>query len=87
MTKKVVYKYPVKGITVFIPKGGEILCLKGQYGVPTIWALVDPHETDHEPRHIYSVVTGGEVEPSWKYLGTVLYDNDAFVKHYFEEQR
>lgn len=65
-----------------MPKDAWILDIQVQYGIPTLWALVDP-EAVLTQRKILCVGTGHEVAPgSIGYLATV--QMGTLVWHFFE---
>lgn len=67
---------------LMMPVGAKILTLR-VWGVPTIWALVDPHAA-LKPRTISFYFTGAEVaEIRGAYVGT--FDQGGFVYHVFDE--
>lgn len=80
---KTIYKYTLdsQDCTLNLPKGAEILTIKLQNNVPTLWALVNPM-TVTEERHICIVGTGWQVEDNMKYITT--YMDGYFVWHVFE---
>lgn len=80
---KVVYKYELRpqNSIMKLPKGAEILTVQLQYGIPTLWALVDP-ENELEDRLIDIIGTGWEVTDNIKYICT--YMDGPFVWHAFE---
>jgi hypothetical protein len=80
---KTIYKYTLdsQDCTLNLPKGAEILTIKLQNNVPTLWALVNPM-TVTEERHICIVGTGWQIEDNMKYITT--YMDGYFVWHVFE---
>lgn len=80
---KTIYKYTLdsQDFTLNLPKGAEILTIKLQNNIPTLWALVNPM-TVTEERHICIVGTGWQVEDNMKYITT--YMDGYFVWHVFE---
>lgn len=68
-----------------IPKGGEVLCVKMQNGVPCLWVLVESEREVEEIRvSIYG--TGFEVkENPGKYAGTFI--TEGFVFHVFVRRK
>jgi len=80
---KTIYKYPLisQDCTLKLPKDAEILTVKLQNEMPTLWALVDS-EVELEARHICIVGTGWVVEDNMKYITT--YIDGYFVWHIFE---
>lgn len=84
---KTIWKFPLERVQeqkISMPKGYEILCVKMQNGVPTIWAVVDPLLGElYEAVRIQMVGTGHSFERENKnYLGTVI--DGMFVWHFFE---
>lgn len=91
MSDRTVWKFPIpwppSASTVFVdmPMGATMLTVQLQYGVPCIWAKVDPL-APHESRRIAIVGTGHGAPPdSSQYLGTVLLDAGTLVLHFFSE--
>ena len=70
--------------TVSMPEGARILAAQTQFGVPCIWALVDPsHETEERTFALYG--TGHPFdEKSYSYIGTIQLQEGAFIFHVFE---
>ncbi|KKL56065.1 hypothetical protein LCGC14_2249180 [marine sediment metagenome] len=87
MVEKVIWKYniPVEGYySIEMPFGAEILSFQLQYGLPTIWVLVEPTSEKVE-RRFRLVGTGHYIEESGlKYIGTIKMLNDKLVYHLFE---
>ena len=85
-----IYKYDlVWGHTdLELPTGSQILSFDIQYGVPRIWALVDPHPNIRkETRRFVLYGTGHEVAEDkydLMFIGTALMDDGALVWHVFE---
>jgi hypothetical protein len=73
-----------------MPKGAEILTIQTdeKNNHPTIWAMVDPNETEQEERNFELFGTGHEIPFDMgierKYIGTYQYQNGEFVGHIFE---
>jgi len=86
-----VYKYSVKstGSTkIEVPVGAEILSAKNQNEGLEIWALVDGAQTKTREITIRSFVTGLEEVPdpdNLSFIDTVLFQNDRFVVHVFQQ--
>ncbi len=86
---KVIFKYELRlsldGSRHFIPRNAEVLCIKEQRGVPTLWAKVDPNETVMDM--IIFRPTGAEYpeeeERIEKYIDTILYHGGDLVFHLF----
>jgi hypothetical protein len=75
---------------LLLPPGAEIICVREQYGLPTLWAKTIP-EWDGEklvPRKIAMIGTGvswiDEKESTLQYLGTCMFAGDQKVVHIFE---
>ena len=87
MVNKVIWKYSllIKDYNLIeMPFGAEILSFQLQYGVPTIWALVDPTLEKAERRFIL-VGTGHDIkERGLKYVGTIKMTDNNLVYHLFE---
>jgi hypothetical protein len=81
---KTIHKYTLtsQDYTLTLPKGAEILTVKLQNGVPTLWAIVDTEEYLKDSRHICIVGTGWELNDNMKYIET--YMEEYFVWHVFE---
>jgi hypothetical protein len=74
-----IYKNPVE-----MPIDSKILCLKTQYGKPTLWALVNP-ENQLEKRMFILKETGSLFKyTNYTYIGTVLSKDETYVLHCFE---
>ena len=85
-----IYKYELKFVLtqeVELPKGAEILTAQLQDKVPTLWAMVDEHEKETEPRKIRMFHSGEPAQKCSRYLATLqLRDgDDPWVAHVFEE--
>jgi hypothetical protein len=84
---KTIWKYVLDNrpcrLTLFLPRGAEILHVANQNGQIFAWALVDPKQ-DLLFREIEIVGTGNSLDThsSRKYIGTV--HLDPFVWHVFE---
>lgn len=69
---------------VTMPYGAVIIAFQMQAQVPTVWAIVNPDETQTETRTLRIVGTGHrEVVPFSTYRGTA--QIGGFVWHLFEE--
>jgi hypothetical protein len=86
---KIIWKYELmlnEKQIVKVPKGAQILSLRIQNGIPCIWALVDPKETENESRRILIFGTGHDVSHSSsttiKFIDTFLVG--PLVFHVFE---
>lgn len=79
------YQIGVTGIqSVPMPEGAKILAVQTQYGVPVIWAMVDPDK----PTTDVVIVTVGTghivpVEGPLHHIGTYQMDEGRFVGHVF----
>ncbi len=90
---KTIWKFPLDlaqvtgdGIGLSMPKGAEFLTVQAQYGVPTLWALVDTDQPK-ETRLIAVEGTGDDLgHVPKRYLGTTQQHGGALVLHYFEEK-
>ncbi len=71
---KTIYKYTLdsQDCTLQLPKGSELLTVKLQNQIPTLWALVNPNTSQSEERHICIVGTGWQVEDNMKYITTYM---------------
>lgn len=81
---KTIYKYPLtsRDCTVTLPAGAEILTVKLQNDIPTLWAIVDTEEYLDFSRRICIVGTGWELQDKMEYITT--YIDGYFVWHVFE---
>ena len=83
-----VFKYPLtdKAIQkVVLPKDASILDIQVQYGVPTIWAAVDPTEKD-VTCNLQIVGTGVDIQKEDEiigYVGTFQLMEGRLVNHVF----
>lgn len=87
MTKKVVCKYqiPIEDYhSIEMPFGAEILHFAKQYGVPTLWALVEPSRELIKRRFRLAETGYDIVEDGLKYIGTIKMLGDKFIYHLFE---
>jgi hypothetical protein len=85
-----VYKYSFDIADEFViemPIKAKVLCWNFQRGIPCIWALVDPEETEMKTMHFRLAGTGhpidndDDIEPF--YIGTVFIDDANMVLHLF----
>ena len=79
-----------------IPADAEILSFAVQRGVPTIWYRTKIVEIQPTPLTVFTppptgrpilLIETGSVLPEhmqWKFIGTVLLENDNYVLHAFE---
>lgn len=84
---KKIWKYSMAGpdCKFTMPKGAEILTVQIQYGIPQIWALVNP-DADLEVRHLVFYGTGhGCPDNPGKYIGTFQINAGSLIFHVFEE--
>lgn len=84
---KNVYKYevPVDDVIVIkMPEGAEILHFEAQYGMPCIWARVDP-DAPMEKRCFRFAGTGHPLGDNvGKHVGSCMMRGGALVWHLFE---
>ena len=69
--------------TVKLPYGSTILSIAVQNGIACLWARVDARQPLVD-REFLLIATGGQVEPSARYIGTFYFDEGRFVFHLFE---
>ena len=81
------YEIPIADeFTLMLKKGGRILCVQVQRGIPCIWVIVDT-EAEEEARCFMLRGTGHELAASsgtYYYIGTFQLGNGDFVGHLFE---
>ncbi len=80
-----IFKYSLQRVyrqLIGMPRGAEILSVQAQFGEAVIWAAVNP-EQEMGKRIIYSIPTGEE-PPDGMFLGTIQFNDGAFVLHVFE---
>ena len=88
---KKIFSYNMKGIDfepVTLPINSTILGVKDIYGVPTLFALVDPDETREEIVAIRRFRTGIPIKNAiegMRYLDSMLEANFGTVFHFFQE--
>lgn len=88
---KEIWKYKL-GVTDFqligIPKGGEILSVQVQNGIPCIWVVINPNEKILEVRKLMTVGTGHPMQitkpQEREFIGTYQLENGSPVFHLFE---
>jgi len=85
---KMIYKYPLATadeIDINMPADAELLCVREQYGVPCIWALVDTSRP-YEVRRLLMLGTGHNLDnvSTSKYVGTVFEAGGQLVWHIFD---
>lgn len=86
---KKVYKYPFEITdeqTIEMPKGAKILTAQVQQGTPTIWALVDPAESQTESVNIRTHGTGHSIPDSecLEYINTIQVYGGQLIFHVFK---
>ena len=88
--KKIIWKYELDVAdeqTIKMPDGAEILSIHSKWGIPCLWALVDPSEPMVD-RLFQTFGTGHEIEYGMgsvrKYLGTYQMREGALIFHVFE---
>jgi hypothetical protein len=84
---KVIYKYPLTGVTTTIdlPKGAKVLSFQVQRGNACIWVLLDIGPVELETRTFRFWGTGHPMEDvPMKYIGTFQLDEGSLVFHLFE---
>lgn len=85
-----IWKYPIETwripgtVRLSLPKGANILCAQSQHEHLAIWALVDTGQVREE--RVLAVYETGKQLPADPgiYIGTVQFDNGAYVVHVFE---
>lgn len=81
-----IWKFQLKTVAVqavSMPPDAKILSVQDQYGIPCLWAVLDP-DAQTVQRCIEIFGTGHEVPTAERnYIGTVQ-DADGFVWHVFE---
>ncbi len=87
--KNEVWKYEIQEMLfqLEIPKGGTILSLKMQKGIPCVWVLVDV-EAQKEKRNFMVVGTGHSFDAeNTQFVGTFLLPVGGLVFHVFEVKK
>jgi hypothetical protein len=81
---KKIWKYQLtsRDCILQLPKDAEILTVKLQNEIPTLWALVDPNTSELEERYVCTIGTGWDAEDNMKYITT--YVDGHFVWHVLE---
>lgn len=82
---RAVWKWPIAfgaRVNISMPYGAEILTVRLQGGVPSIWALVDPTSPHIVVRTFRIIGTGHDVPNDATYVSTWL--DGHFVWHLFE---
>ena len=74
--------------TIKMPVGSKILCVKNQFEMGTIWALVNILQSNTENRVFHSYMTG-EVIADLKdeYIGTYQLTGGNTIVHVFEKHK
>jgi acetone carboxylase gamma subunit len=84
-----IWKYQLEMLTntvLDIPDGYKILCVKKQHDHPVLYVQVRPDKKKVKVE-ILRVVTGGPIAfNDYIYLGTLMFENDSFVLHYYENR-
>ncbi len=65
-----------------MPKGAQLLSVQVQYGIPCLWARVDP-DAELEFVEIVTYVTGGMARNNLQYIGTYQLHSGSFIGHVF----
>lgn len=66
-----------------MPKGAELLSVAIQRGVPTLWFRCDP-DAPKESRNLLLIGTGQAFPGNWRFVGTMLTEDQNFVFHVFD---
>lgn len=66
-----------------MPRGAQLLEVQTQFGLPVLWALVDP-EVERETRTFWTYGTGHRAERTRVYVGTFQLAEGRFIGHVFE---
>ena len=83
---KTIYKYPLLLVdTQTIPIQGlsEILCVKDQCGVLTMWAELDTEDKDLHNVDVYIVGTGNPITFETKYMESPQYFDSVIARNGF----
>jgi hypothetical protein len=87
MATEKIFKYSLEVTDVqdvSLPSGAEVLCVQTQYGVPCVWAKVDP-KAPEAYRRFFIYGTGHPVrDAAMKYVGTFQLNGGDLVFHVFE---
>lgn len=88
---KIIYRYPLLVTDyqeVLMPIGAEILTIQTQGENPSLWALVDPNESNVESRSIEMFGTGHPIADDLNiyhhYISTFQLQEGKLVFHAFE---
>lgn len=69
---------------IMMPENAVVLCTQVQYGIPCVWAMVNP-ESHLVQRSFVMYGTGHEIrEPLGEFIGTIQMDEGALILHVFE---
>ena len=86
-----IWKYTLNGRpsqaqSISMPLGSEVISVANQFDRLVMWAKVDPTQPV-EVRRFVVVFTGWEfdLDETWKFIGTAVFDVGALVLHVFEE--
>lgn len=76
---------PVGETTIYTSCHGGLLNICKQNNEAVVYYEIDPDADREFPIHIRQVLTGHEfvLDNSWKYITTLMFDNDQFVVHYY----
>lgn len=83
---RVIYKYPIpirSSFTLDMPSEARMLSFQVQYGVPTLWALVNLDSP--KARWVFKLLGTGDPQPNDEhlanYIGTI--QHEGYVWHLF----
>lgn len=83
---RAIFKYPLVGESIQIPKDARPLAVQWQGQEPVLWAEVDPTNYKAEPRRLLRIGTGWWFNPvRVVYLGTVQEPDRPLVWHFYLE--
>jgi hypothetical protein len=86
---KQIWKYPIQisdCVEHEMPRGARLLCVQVQWGMPCLWAIVDPEQP--RVRRRFWVVGTGHPFPNSEglfYIGTVQLSGGTLIFHFFVE--
>ncbi len=83
---KTIWKYELQmkdQQTIEMPKGAELLSVQVQFGIPVLWALVNP-DAELVSRRIGTHGTGHSIQHGGRFIGTYQVCNGELVFHVFE---
>ena len=93
MSSQVIHKFPLlvqAEQTINICTGAWILDFQVQNGVPTIWAMVDPNQTEMVEVEFYIFGIGwpisDDIYNSLRFIGTYMISDGMFVYHVFMKE-